>query len=579
MVILAAVQLRFPDYFILIGYFVLMLGIGAYFYRYIQRMKDYFSGGNRIPWWLSGVSYYMSCFSVFAFIAYAALAYDYGWLGITFFWIMAPATLVSVLFFSKKWRRARIDSPVEYLETRYSPSVRQLFAWQNIPVRIIDDALKLVAIGIFISMGLDLNMNKCMLWSGLIMLAYTLMGGLWAVTVTDFIQFIVLLAAVIVVLPLSIAEGGGLKNIIENSPEGFFNFTHPNYSWVYLISYIWMFCLAFSSINWSLIQRYYCVPREKDAYKVGWLVVVLNLLGPPLILIPVFAARQFLPDLQESGQVYPLLCVKLLPAGLLGLVIAAMFSATMSMLSSDYNVCASVLTNDVYRRYIRPGASQKELVLIGRLMTLLIGTISLGVAFLMVGVGGEGLFRNMVKLFSVATAPVAIPMIAGLLSRRVTHTGALAGFIYGILSGLALFFLCPDTFEFINTLWRKENIIIWGTTVVTFVSMVVVSRLDYQDTSEKQRINVFLDRLKLPIGQAAEDVQPQVRKGKGGISPFIVVGISISAIGAMMLFISPWVTGKLAFIMDFGVGLSFVLVGAVMLIREYRAGRNSTIRE
>jgi len=577
--ILAAGQLRFPDYFVLIGYFVLMLGIGAYFYRHIKRMKDYFSGGNCIPWWLSGVSYYMSCFSVFAFIAYAALAYDYGWLGITVFWIMAPATLVSVLFFSKKWRRARIDSPVEYLETRYSPAVRQLFAWQNIPVRIIDDALKLVAIGIFISKGLNLDMQQCMLWSGLIMLAYTLMGGLWAVTVTDFVQFIVLLAAVIVLLPLSISEAGGIKNIINNSPEGYFHLTHPNYNWAYLLSYIWMFCLAFSSINWSLVQRYYCVPKEKDAYKVGWLVVVLNLIGPPLILIPVFAARQFLPNLEESGQVYPLLCVKLLPAGLLGLVIAAMFSATMSMLSSDYNVCASVLTNDVYRRYIRPGAAQKELVLVGRLMTLLIGVISLSVAFLMVGAGGEGLFRNMVKLFSVATAPVAIPMIAGLLSRKVTNLGALMGFLSGIASGLIMFFSCPDTFYCIGVLWMKETLIIWGTTAVTLVTMIVMSHFCRHDASEQQRINAFLDRLKLPIGQMEEDIQPEIHEGKTEMSPFLVVGISILAIGAMMLFISPWVTGKLALMMNCCVGLSFILVGTVMLIREFRSQKKSPIYE
>ena len=114
MTTLAAGALQGPDYFVLVGYFALMLGIGAYFYRYIHRMKDYFSGGNRIPWWLSGVSYYMSCFSVFAFIAYAALAWEYGWLGVTVFWVMAPATLVSVIFFSKRWRRARIEpAPLE----------------------------------------------------------------------------------------------------------------------------------------------------------------------------------------------------------------------------------------------------------------------------------------------------------------------------------------------------------------------------------------------------------------------------------------------------------------------------------
>ncbi|MHC4124604.1 MAG: sodium:solute symporter family transporter, partial [Planctomycetota bacterium] len=140
MTILAIGRLEGPDYFILAGYFILMLGIGAYFYRYMWGMKDYFSGGNRIPWWLSGVSFYMSCFSAYAFITYSAMAYKYGLPAVVLFSLKSIAVIVSVVFFAKRWRRARIDSPVEYLESRYSPAVRQLFAWQGIPVRVIDDA-------------------------------------------------------------------------------------------------------------------------------------------------------------------------------------------------------------------------------------------------------------------------------------------------------------------------------------------------------------------------------------------------------------------------------------------------------
>ena len=89
---LAAGQLTRPDYFVLGGYFVLMLGIGAYFYRHVREMKDYFSGGNRIPWWLSGVSFYMSSFSVAAFVQYSALAYLYGWVAVTLYWVTVPSS-------------------------------------------------------------------------------------------------------------------------------------------------------------------------------------------------------------------------------------------------------------------------------------------------------------------------------------------------------------------------------------------------------------------------------------------------------------------------------------------------------
>ncbi len=576
--IIAVATLRFADYFILVGYFVLMLGIGGFFYRRMRRMKDYFTGGNQIPWWLSGVSYYMSCFSVFAFVVYAGLAYEHGMLGVTVFWIMAPATLVSALVFSKRWRRARIDSPVEYLETRYGQVVRQMFAWQNIPVRIIDDALKVVAIGLFISEGLGVDREQSMLWSGLVMLVYTLMGGLWAVAVTDFVQFIVMLAAILVVLPLSLARIGGIGNLIENAPAGFFRPTSGEYDAVYIVSTLFMFLLAFSSVNWSLIQRYYCVPKERDAVKVGWLVFALSVVGPPAILIPAMAARQFLPALDHPNQVYPLLCVELLPAGMLGLVIAAMFSATMSMLSSDYNVCASVLTNDVYRRYVRPTASQPELVLVGRLMTLVVGTLSLGTAFYLARQKDSDLFRSMVKLFSVATAPVALPMIAGLVSRRITNFAALYGYLAGISVGLMYFFLGPDrlTIHFAEWLGQdivllKESALIWLTAGSTLIGMIVASEAQPM-VSEPERIDAFRKRLDAPIGTLPEDRDDEpATRGSAPFSPFGVVGLSTLLIGVMLLAVLPFLKRTLAFQVNTTIGLSLSLAGLGMIWASRRA--------
>jgi Na+/proline symporter len=447
-----------------------------------------------------------------------------------------------------------------------------VFAWQNVPVRIVDDALKLVSIGIFVSTGLGLNMKTAMLSSGVIILAYTLLGGLWAVAVTDVVQFIILGAAVLIILPMTIEKAGGLTNVFENAPEGFFHLTQPEqgYGWVYIGSNVFLFCLAFSSVNWSLIQRYYCVPREKDAVKVGGLVFVLSVIGPPLILLPVIAARQFLTGVEESGQVYPILCAHVLPAGILGLVVAAMFSATMSMMSSDYNVCAGVLTNDVYRRYVRPGASAKELVVVGRLMTLVMGVSTMAVAFMMLGSGGEDLFRNMVKLFSIAVVPVAIPMMAGLLSRRTTTRSIWFGFSAGFAAGLLVFFLCPDSFVLFDANWKKENAIVWITTAVTTTAMVLTNWLQRPDAVEQKRIDGFLNRLEVPIGQ--HDLDDPVTSGTNGADVFSyrVVGTSIWVVAVILLAISPWVGGGLALKLSLGLAGVLIVVGG-LLVRASRS--------
>ncbi len=570
MFMLAASKLENPDYFIIIAYFILMLSMGVYFYRRMHRMKDFFSGSNRITWWLSGVSFYMSCFSVFGFVVYSALGYQYGWLPITLFWVFIPGALLGGLVLGIRWRRARIDSPVEYLENRYGWLIRQFSAWQGLPVKIIDDALKLVAIGIFFSATLGIDLRQSMICSALIILAYTFMGGLWAVTSTDFIQFIVMGAAVLVLFPLSLNEAGGLSAFIKNSPEGFFRPTGGDYNWFYLSVTVLMYTLTMSSVHWQLIQRYTCVPTERDVRKVGWLVAVLCLVTPILMYVPAMAARQFLPVGTEPKEVYPLLCSHLLPTGLLGLTVAAMFAATMSMLSSDYNVIANVMTNDIYRRFMRPNATQKELLWAGRISTLVAGLLALGVALLMVEAGGEDLFKNMIQLFSVFTAPIAIPMILGILSKKITNAGAVSGYLCGITTGLVLFFTLPKSLELFSRQWQKENLLLLATTGITALAMIVVSKLTSHSTTEQQQINDFFEKLAAPVGTLPGEKDVMLDGQQDEISPLKIVGVPVVIIGVMMLAILPWIDGALGFQMDLFIGIGLIIAGSLMVLKAYR---------
>lgn len=567
------------DYVVLAAYFVLMLGIGVFYYRQMRGMKDYFKGNNRIPWWLSGVSFYMTSFSVAAFVFYPGLCYRHGFVGVTLLWVAIPATAISALLFAKPWRRARLDSPVEYIETRYSAGLRQLFAWQGVPVKLVDDAIKLLATGKFISICVGLDMITSILLAGGIMLFYTFLGGLWAVAVTDFLQFVVLGAGILVILPLSISKAGGLMAIFRESPDGFFSLTSPEFGWDYIIPLVLMYALGWSSTNWALIQRYYCVPKERDARKVGWGVVALYLVGPPLMFFPAIAAARFMPGLEDAGEVYPRLCAQLLPQGLLGLAIAAMFAATMSTLSGDYNVCASVLTNDVYRRFIRPHASQRELVRVGRIMTLVIGLSALGVACVMAQMKrAEDLFRVMVTLFGVATAPVAVPMLLGLVSKKFTNLSAIVGFLCGLAAGIGLFAVSyirhdlsllfftweaeTQRFLFAGFAFDAEIMPILVTSVVTLVTMVVITAIKPMTPARRELMEPFFKRLSTPIGDLEEERQapPETETQ----SPFRVVGVCTVIIGVMLLGLIPWTYGSSAFVPDVGIGVGLLVVGLLM---------------
>lgn len=547
---LAASELHAVDYAVLVGYFAIMLGVGAYFWRYMKGMKDYFSGGNRIPWWLSGVSFYMSGFSAFLFVAYSAVAFNHGFVAVVACSVTGPAVLIGGLLFAGYWRRTRMVSPVEYLEERYGLTLRQTFAWMNVPVRMIDDGLRLVAIGLFVSGGLGMPLEEGIFWSGVIILAYTCMGGLWAVTVTDFLQFVVMAAGVVVLLPLSLGQIGGLRGLIENSPPGFFNWTGGEYTWRYLGGWALIVFCSYNT-NFALVQRYYCVATERDARKAAILVAVLYVIGAFVFFVPAMAARQFLPD-GNPEMIYAEVCVRLLPAGMLGLIIAAMFSATMSALSSDYNVVASVLTNDVYKRLLNRNASEKTLVLVGRLTTLLIGVIALGVAMaIMKAESSKGLFRQMVTLFSVAMPPIAIPMLLGLVWRRATHIGALVGFLVGIVVGLVMFYRGD-----------VEHAMAATTAVTTLVVMAGVSLAIPAGPAERLRSEAFARKLATPVKHDVVEADAGT-----GPSPFRVVGVSTVAIAVLLLGITPFVPWGMGAKLNLGIGLFLLLIGALWATR------------
>ena len=553
------------DYIVLVGYFVLMLAIGIYFYKYMKGMKDYFSGGNRIPWWLSGASYYMSSFSVFAFVSFSAITYKYGFYGVTLLMDTAVGVLFSMYFMAKKWRRARIDSPIEYLEIRYSSMFRQIVAWEGIPLRVVDDAMKLVAIGLFVSTGLGFDLQETVLWSGLIMLSYTMLGGLWAVTVTDFIQFVIMAVAVIILVPLSIHESGGLIAAFSNIPSDHYQLFHPpEYNWLYFFSGFLFALVGSSSVSWSLIQRFYAVSNEKETRKLGWFVVLLFIIGSPLIMMPAFLAPNFLSiGPNQDGMLYALITVKLLPSGLIGLVIAAMFAATMSMLSSDYNVAANVLTNDVYYRLIRKKASQKELVFVGRVTTIVVGLLSLGISFFMLNLGGEGLFRGMMQLFGIFTAPVGIPMIFGLLSDKFTKNGAIFSFITSFTIGVLLFFILPDTTMFGTFEVKREVFIILGTIITSILTIYLGSSIMPSTEEEKEKIREFMKRLDTPIGQLEGDILSVKESGSVAMSPLRLVSISIIFVGLLLVNILLFVPVGIAFYADLVLGLLLIFVGVV----------------
>jgi SSS family transporter len=564
-------HLTVPDYIVIAGYFVIVLWIGFYFRKVLVGAKDYFAGAHQVPWWLAGISHYMSSFSAFSFIAYAQMGYLYGWVAITLFWVTVPACLLGGTVFAQRWRRARIITPIEFLESRFSPFIRQLFAWAGIPVKIFDDALKVFATGLFLALSVGISLPWAIGFCGIVMVAYTYLGGLWALVVTDFVQFLMKILAMLLLLPLTLWASGSWRSLLHGYPEHFFRPSGGPYGWVYIVGFAVLIAISYNG-TWALAQKYYSVRTEQDASKAAYCAAALNFLGAPLMILPSLLGRKLLPDLIAQGRTadtYVLLVLRFLPVGMVGIIVAAMFSATMATVSADFNAIASVLTQDVYHRLMNPVAKESTLVAIGRLNTLILGVLTVGLSLWIAFSHQQALFHLMVTVFGLFLAPTLLPLLAGLTVRKITWKGALAGFVAGLAAGIFTLALKTWYLPHISSIspeWTDytfEGISILFNAAVTILAMWAGSVWLPSSAEERARIEVFFRNLGRPI--TSEDV-PESRT----ISPGPAIAWSTIGVAALLIAAGIWSHLAVARSIDLAAGAILGMIG-IMMKRKYRA--------
>jgi len=540
--------LQRADLFILGGFFAVMLFVGTYYRGRVRSMTQFFAGGKRVPWWLGGISFYMVSFSALAFVMYSELVYKYGVVGFVLGWLSVPAAWLSARWFARRWRRVTETSPLEYIEVRYGLAARQTLAWLGLPTRMLDDSLKLFAIGTVVSAGMGISFHWAVVLCAGIILGYTFMGGLWAALVADFVQFAVLLGAVLVLPLLAFGQAGGVSHVFQVLPAEFWRVTRPEagYSATYLVSYFVLLFLNYST-SWALVQRYYSSESDRQARKVGYLVAVLYLFGTAIFYAPAIAARVLLPDLANTKEVYVWLCRTVLPVGVLGMVVAAMFSATMSTLAGDYNAVSSVLTNDVHRRLWPHGATEADWVQVGRLYTVGVGLVVLGLTLLMhTFQGSRDLFDTMMKVFGLFLPPVAVPMLLGMLSPRFSSTGAQWALWGGAACGL-LAFGCRRWMPGL----ARADVLTFLTTSAAVVLLELGSRRWPDPEHRRRQIQTFFEQLHRadePVGRQGADY-----------SFLTVVGNVLIALGGTLV-------GAIVFTRQWNAGYLTIWIGGVFVV-------------
>jgi solute:Na+ symporter, SSS family len=434
------------DFFVIILFFLSMIIIGLWSWFRNKTLEDYFIAGGSLPWWLSGISHHVSGYSGAVFVAYAGLAYTHGFsLYIWWAFTIGIAIVASARVFPVLWvrlrKRYRIQSPLEYLVNRYNLVTQQIMAWSGVILKLFDVAAKWAAIAILLNVFTGVPLLAGILIAGGVSLIYVTFGGLWAVILTDFAQFIVQLIAGIIMFVTVVVYLGGMDSIFtfwEMLPEGHSLPFNDPYTVGFALAFLFINFLSYNGGTWNLATRYISSPDEKQSSRAAYLSGALYLIWPLILFLPMWAAPVLLPGLDDPTQSYGLLTLELLPVGLVGLVLASLFANTMSMTSSDINTISAVITRDILpilsARLKERGVSLK----IARITTFSFTLLTIILASQHEHFGG--VLGLIVTWFGALVGPVAVPMLFGLLpvfsrcGSAAAITSILLGFITFILT-------------------------------------------------------------------------------------------------------------------------------------------------
>ncbi|QFZ55623.1 sodium/solute symporter [Oceanihabitans sp. IOP_32] len=433
------------NYVTLIVYLLLMVMMGWYFSRKNKTTDDYFLGGGRIPWWAAGLSIYATMLSAITYLAHPAIAYAFDWqVYLGYFTILLIVPIV-VSFYLPFFRKLKVTTAYEYLEKRFHISVRMFGSLSFVLFQLarMGIVVYLPALAIATVVGIDIYFAIILM--GILAIVYTYMGGMEAVIWTDVVQVIVLMAGLIVGLIFISIEIGDVGYIFETAyNDGKMQMFDFRFSFTEVVT--WSLFLGTFAANFApyttdqaVVQRYMTTSSEKEARKSIWLNGIIAI--PAGLLIFTMGAflyvyfkenPEFLTVGMKNDGIFPLFITNHLPPGIAGLVIAGIFSASMSSLDSSMHSVSTVVTVDFYKRFY-PSYSEVKGLKLAKCITVFVGVLGTLIACVMAAFPVQSLFFLFQEIIGLFGSSIAGVFILGIFIKKANWKGTLIGALLSIL--------------------------------------------------------------------------------------------------------------------------------------------------
>lgn len=479
------------DAVVLAGYFVATMAVGFAFWRRSRSVEGFTAAGRSLPGWLPGLSILGTYVSSISFLALPGRAYAGNWNSFVFSLSLPLAAWIAVKYFLPFYRNHGQVSAYTHLEERFGAWARTYASACYLLTQFarIGTVTYLMALPLHVLLGWDIRL--IIVFTGVATTLYTFIGGIVAVIWTDAIQTVILIlgaltCAVLMVFGLPGGPGQLFDLAAEHNKFSLGSFgaslAEPTF-WVVLI-YGVVINLQNFGVDQNYVQRYHTAKSDAEARKSVWLGGLMYLPVSAVFFFigtALFAYYTANPDAlaepyrdpAKSDSVFPWFIVTVLPPGVTGLLIASIFAAAMSTISSSLNSAATIILNDYYQRYVNRGATERQNMLVLYFTTIAVGLLGIGMGLAMTKV--KSALDAWWMLAGVFSGGMLGLFLLGFLSRRATSKAAMAGVGAGVL--VILWMSLSPKWSGAWAAWRTPFhgflTIVFGTAAILLVGMLV----------------------------------------------------------------------------------------------------------
>lgn len=446
----APMELSGIDIFTFVAFLCAVVSISLYASRKGDSAEDYFLAGRGLSWWLIGFSLIASNISTEHFIGMAGKGYGLGLAIASFEWLSAPVLVFIALVLLPKFLRAGIYTMPEYLEYRFGPTARTIMAAYFMVMYVVAAMAGVLYSGglalqsIF---GVDLYLGVWMI--GILAGAYTVYGGLKAVVWSDLLQGITLLLGGAIVLGIGLSKVGGVGSFLAANEDKLhlaLPYDHPEYPWTILLLGMWIPQLGYWGFNQFITQRTLAAKSLLQGQKGVLFAASLKLLIPLFVVFPgIMAAQLYGAEIQQGDLAFPFLVKKLLPAGLRGIIFAALLGAVMSSLDSMLNSASTIFTIDIYNRHFVKGhVGGRQLITVGRIATAVFVIFACILAPELRH--SKSIYDYMQQVWSFVWPGTVAVFLLGIFYQRVPQGAAVLGMLFSPLAYVVSFLVFDVVF-------------------------------------------------------------------------------------------------------------------------------------